>query len=226
MPGPVDQRVGVLTATTTRAIPAAMMASVHGGVRPWWAHGSSVTYRVPPAARGPAAASAATSAWAPPGGAVAPVNHCRLAARPRHHTTAPTHGFGAVRPRTGSAASTARAIHSRRPAAGRDPRDAVRTAAPCTASDRGSQDVRPPPRADAGGRRRPSRPRRRWPPSGPRRPPCARRCPRRPRCRWSARPRAAARRTCRTLGMTSAMKDWPPKPGNTVMHRIRSTWSR
>ena len=33
-------------------------ASAQGGVRPWWAHGSSVTYAVAPRARSPAAASA------------------------------------------------------------------------------------------------------------------------------------------------------------------------
>ena len=39
-------------------------------------------------------------------------------------------------------------------------------------------------------------------------------------------PASTARRTCSTLPMTSAMKLWPPKPGNTVMHRTRSTLSR
>ena len=35
-------------ATTTRAMPALMIASTHGGVRPWCAHGSSVTTIVAP----------------------------------------------------------------------------------------------------------------------------------------------------------------------------------
>ena len=33
---------------------------------------------------------------------------------------------------------------------------------------------------------------------------------------------STAARACTTLGMTSAMKDWPPNPGNTVMHNRRS----
>ena len=36
--------------TTTRAIPAATMASTHGGVRPWWLQGSSVDTSVAPRA--------------------------------------------------------------------------------------------------------------------------------------------------------------------------------
>ena len=39
---------GSSEATTTRAIPASRIASVHGGVRPWWQHGSSDTYSVAP----------------------------------------------------------------------------------------------------------------------------------------------------------------------------------
>ncbi len=34
---------GSSTAVTTRATPAATSASEQGGVRPWWAQGSSVT---------------------------------------------------------------------------------------------------------------------------------------------------------------------------------------
>ena len=33
-----------------RPMPAATTASVHGGVLPWWQHGSSVTYIVAPRA--------------------------------------------------------------------------------------------------------------------------------------------------------------------------------
>src|SRR5581483_6666425 len=52
---------------------------------------------------GPAARSAATSAWGPPGGAVAPSN-----VAPSGVTrTAPTHGFGAVVRRTRCAAAMA-----------------------------------------------------------------------------------------------------------------------
>ena len=38
--------------------------------------------------------------------------------------------------------------------------------------------------------------------------------------------RSSSARVRATLGITSAMNDWPPNPGKTVMHRIRSTWSR
>src|SRR5712664_2403324 len=50
------------SAATTRATPAARIASVHGGVLPWCAHGSRFTTRVAPRARSPAASSATTSA--------------------------------------------------------------------------------------------------------------------------------------------------------------------
>ena len=50
MPGPRPAAfsVGSSEAITTRAIPASMIASVHGGVRPVWQHGSSDTYIVAP----------------------------------------------------------------------------------------------------------------------------------------------------------------------------------
>ena len=57
---------------TTRPTPAAITASEHGGVRPKWLHGSSVTYSVAPRARSPAAASATTSACEPPNFACQP----------------------------------------------------------------------------------------------------------------------------------------------------------
>ena len=41
-------RVGSSEATTTRLMPALTIASVQGGVRPWWQQGSSVTYIVAP----------------------------------------------------------------------------------------------------------------------------------------------------------------------------------
>ena len=37
------RRPGSSSAITTRATPASMSASVHGGVLPWWLHGSRVT---------------------------------------------------------------------------------------------------------------------------------------------------------------------------------------
>ena len=82
--------------TTTRATPAAMIASVQGPVRPVWLHGSSVTYSVAPRAASPAAASATISAWARPGSWVAPSNMLAVGVR----TTAPTHGLGDVMHRT------------------------------------------------------------------------------------------------------------------------------
>ena len=47
--------------------PAATIASTHGGVRPWCAHGSSETYMVAPSvSASPHMARAATSACGPP----------------------------------------------------------------------------------------------------------------------------------------------------------------
>src|SRR6266550_4063733 len=54
------------TAATTRATPAATIASVQGGVLPWCAHGSRFTTRVAPRARSRAAWRATTSACGPP----------------------------------------------------------------------------------------------------------------------------------------------------------------
>ena len=62
-PRPEAFSVGSSEATTTRPIPAARIASVHGGVCPWWQHGSSETYSVAPVrSASPQAAIAATSA--------------------------------------------------------------------------------------------------------------------------------------------------------------------
>ena len=41
-PVPATFVSGSRTAITTRATPASISASVHGGVLPWWLHGSSV----------------------------------------------------------------------------------------------------------------------------------------------------------------------------------------
>ena len=68
-PGARDLRVGILERDDDPARrPRRSSASAHGGVRPWCAQGSSVTYAVAPRARSPAARSASTSACAPPGG--------------------------------------------------------------------------------------------------------------------------------------------------------------
>jgi hypothetical protein len=66
-PRPAAFSVGSSEAITTRAMPAARIASTHGGVRPWCAHGSSDTYMVAPrVSASPHIASAATSACGPP----------------------------------------------------------------------------------------------------------------------------------------------------------------
>ena len=43
MPWPLTRVSGSVAATTTRAMPAAINASVQGGERPQWQQGSSVT---------------------------------------------------------------------------------------------------------------------------------------------------------------------------------------
>src|SRR5437868_12047338 len=91
--------------TTTRLTPAAAMASAQGGVRPWWAQGSRVTYMVAPRALEPAASRATASAWGPPGGWVAPP-----ICSPPHSRMAPTQGLGEVEVRTAAASSMARRI--------------------------------------------------------------------------------------------------------------------
>src|SRR3954470_493996 len=95
-PRPAAFSVGSSDAITTRVMPAARIASVHGGVRPVCAHGSSDTYIVAPAVSAPAqAASAARSAWGPPRSAWKPSpSTC-----PSLTTTAPTSGLGLTRPR-------------------------------------------------------------------------------------------------------------------------------
>ena len=80
MPGPRPAAFGVGSseAITTRAIPAATIASVHGGVRPSWQHGSSDTYMVAPAGSPAQASSAIRSACGSPGGCVeALADHAR-----------------------------------------------------------------------------------------------------------------------------------------------------
>jgi hypothetical protein len=42
-PRPSTPGLGSTMATTQRVTPAAITASTHGGVRPWWAQGSRVT---------------------------------------------------------------------------------------------------------------------------------------------------------------------------------------
>src|SRR6266550_2821979 len=97
------------TAATTRATPAARIASAQGGVLPWCAHGSRFTTRVAPRAPAPAASSATTSACGPPYSAWYP----SARTLPPASTTAPTSGFGATRPQPRRARSRARSIASR-----------------------------------------------------------------------------------------------------------------
>src|SRR5258706_7067005 len=107
-PSPAVRGSGSIMPITTRRGRAAVAASTQGGVRPKCAHGSSVTYRVEPRAATPARASARSSACGTPPSAVRALASTR---RP-FATSAPTHGFGAVRPRPRSATRTAARIHA------------------------------------------------------------------------------------------------------------------
>ncbi len=106
MPPPATSGSGSATPTTTRLIPAPTSAVVHGPVRPSWQQGSSVVKSVAPLACSPASANATTSAWAPPGGLVAPTP----TTRPSATTTAPTQGLGELRYRAAPATSMACAM--------------------------------------------------------------------------------------------------------------------
>ena len=103
-PRPLAFGVGSSEATTTRAIPAATIASVHGGVWPVWQHGSSETYRVAPSGLSLHASSAARSAWGSPIAVWSPSPITRSS----FTITAPTSGFGLVLPRASPASSMAR----------------------------------------------------------------------------------------------------------------------
>src|SRR5580692_7981095 len=93
-PSPATSGLGSWSADTTRVMPAAMTASAQGGVLPWCEQGSSVTYSVAPRAASPARRKASTSAWGRPPGWVQP----RPTMTPSLTITAPTAGFGQVRP--------------------------------------------------------------------------------------------------------------------------------
>src|SRR5580693_9112966 len=93
-PSPATSGLGSSSADTTRAIPAAMTASAQGGDLPWCEQGSSVTYSVAPRPASPARRNASTSAWGRPPGWVQP----RPTMTPSLTITAPTAGFGQVRP--------------------------------------------------------------------------------------------------------------------------------
>ncbi len=53
--------IGSSEPITTRATPASRTAGAHGGVRPWWLHGSRLQYSVAPGALPPSVRSAAAS---------------------------------------------------------------------------------------------------------------------------------------------------------------------
>ena len=112
-PRPRTSGFGSATATTTRATPESRTSGAHGGVRPWWAHGSSVTYSVAPRARGPACRSATTSAWGPPARSCQPSP--TRGRRGRSRSRRP--GWGSSRPARARRASSARRISARRAAA-------------------------------------------------------------------------------------------------------------
>jgi len=105
-PRPRTRGFGSRVPTTTRPSPAATTARAHGGVRPKWLHGSRVTYRVAPRARAPACASANTSACGPPARRCQPLP----TTFPPRTKTAPTGGFGRVRPRPRRASTRASAM--------------------------------------------------------------------------------------------------------------------
>ena len=111
MPPPATAGNGSRAAITTRLMPAAITASVQGGVLPWWQQGSSVTKSVAPRARGPAASNAMISACGPPKSACHPSPMtCWWLAPSRTATTAPTIGLGSTRPSPRRASSNARVI--------------------------------------------------------------------------------------------------------------------
>src|SRR5439155_2383105 len=93
-PPPFTHGLVSVSAACTEPTPAATMASTHGGVRPWWLHGSKVTKRVAPKAAAPAWRRATISACAWPGACVQP----SPTIAPAWTTTAPTGGLGLHQP--------------------------------------------------------------------------------------------------------------------------------
>ncbi len=117
-PLPRTRGSGSSIAATTRVTPAAMSASVQGGVRPWWLHGSRLTYSVAPRAPGPACARAAASACGWP----APRCHPSPTTCPFWTSTAPTSGLGAVCPAARAASRRTRPITRDHPPLAATPR--------------------------------------------------------------------------------------------------------
>ena len=144
-PRPLTCGNGSSMAATTRRMPAAMIRSVHGPVRPMCAHGSSVQYSVAPRAASPASSSACTSACASPARSCAPCPTTTPSSETMH---APTIGIRRRAPRAPPRAFE-RPIH---PA--RRPNPSVATTSPETARPR-----IPAPKTESG-RRGPRRRRR------------------------------------------------------------------
>ena len=99
-------------AATTRTTPAARIASTHGGVLPWWLHGSSVTYIVRRADRGPVRARRPARASRRALRRRARESP-RRARQPSRTITQPTRGLGVAVNRPRSASASARAIDVR-----------------------------------------------------------------------------------------------------------------
>lgn len=95
--------------------PASTSSLAHGGVLPWCAHGSKVTYAVPPRALWPAARSAKTSACGLPacGWSPSPTTISFSPSSPLATITQPTAGFGSVCPIPRLARSRARRMWAR-----------------------------------------------------------------------------------------------------------------
>ncbi len=109
-PRPDTCGFGSSTAITARRIPASTTRGAQGPVRPTCEQGSSVQYNVAPCARAPASAKRVNLCVRPASDLVAP----RPTTTPSSSTiTAPTMGFGLVRPRPRSASDSARAMCAR-----------------------------------------------------------------------------------------------------------------
>src|SRR6266849_882082 len=94
IPRPETRGSGSSMGMTMRARPAAIRASVHGGVLPQWQHGSRLTKAVASRAAAPARVSASVSPWGRPPGCVQP----RPTTRPPLTMTQPTVGLGQTSP--------------------------------------------------------------------------------------------------------------------------------
>ena len=106
-PAAVHGGIRILHRRHDAADPGVDDAADAGPVRPTWQHGSSVQYSVAPRARSPAISSACTSACGSPARRWKP---CPTTTPSLDTTTAPTIGFGLVRPRPRAARNRARSM--------------------------------------------------------------------------------------------------------------------